>query len=165
MTPAPTFPPRRRYSHRLWFTAAPVLLLATAVAAEERWQYCGVPPSQLTAPPLAAAPGDSMQFSADSAQVEGDRYRLQGNVFGGRGDQQLQTERLQYDAKTDHAQAEGRVRYWRGNRLLSGESASLNLGADTGEVQQARFWLTDKHGAAARPEPVAIAAGAVHHLR
>lgn len=145
MTPAPTFPPRRRYSLRLCFTAVPILLLATAVAAEERWQYCGVPPSQLTAPPLVAAPGDSMQFSADSAKVEGDQYRLQGNVVGGRGDQQLQTERLQYDAKTDHAQAEGRVRYWRGNRLLSGESASLNLGADTGEVQQARFWLTDKH--------------------
>jgi LPS-assembly protein len=111
--------------------------------AEEAWQYCGTPPSP--APVLLPAAGEAMQFSADSAQVEGDRYQLQGNVVGGRGDQQLHSDRLLYDAGNDRAQATGTVRYWRGNRLLTGESASLSLGADTGQVDQAHFWLTDKH--------------------
>jgi LPS-assembly protein len=126
-----------------------VFLVATVTAPlhaeSDPWRYCATP--QQTALPVledAAAQG-AMEFSADQVVVEGTRYRLQGAVTGGRGDQYLSADRLDYDAETDTAQASGEVRYQRGNRLVSGDSAELHLGQDRGRVAPARFWITDKH--------------------
>jgi LPS-assembly protein len=121
---------------------------ANAVQAEEpKWQYCAPSPAASTVIPDTAvqAEGSAMRFTADSISKEGDAYQLEGSVVGTRGDQRLEAQRLFYNEQTDQARAEGEVRYQVGSRLLTSDSASLQLGKDTGQFSPARFWLTDRH--------------------
>lgn len=135
---------------RLAALACVALSGAPAMAAEpDLWRHCHSSPVAASVLPVALPSAETatgeMQFTADHAQVEGSRYRLEGRVIGGRGDQQLSAERLDYDADTDIAQARGEVRYQRGDRIVTGETATLRLDDDSGHISPARFWLTDRH--------------------
>jgi LPS-assembly protein len=126
--------------------ACTALFGAPAIAAEpDLWRYCGSSPVAVPTLPSGEPAAGEMQFIADHARVEGSHYRLQGRVIGGRGDQQLSAERLDYNADTDTAQARGEVRYQRGERIVTGETATLHLGDDSGHISPARFWFTDRH--------------------
>jgi LPS-assembly protein len=128
-----------------------MVLCAPLQAADDPWRFCG--PSSVVNSTVdsarvknqAESSSREMQFTADQARVEGGDYLLQGNVVGGRGNQQLSTDRLQYNAETDTAKADGNVRYQSGGRLLVGGSASLQLNEDSGYFSPARFWLMDRH--------------------
>jgi len=113
----------------------------------EQWTHCVASPVVST--PLlrteAPSPGGPMVFSAAEAQAQDGRYQLQGKVTGGRGEQRISADSLIYNADTDRAQVTGNVRYQRGARLFTGDSAELNLSNDTGSIESAHFWLSDRH--------------------
>lgn len=134
-------------SRCLVIVVAGIVLSAPLQAADDPWRFCGPSPVADSVKVKNQTPSSSreMQFTADQARAEGGDYLLQGNVTGGRGDQQLTTDRLQYNAETDTVQADGNVRYQSGGRLLVSDSASLQLGEDSGHFSAARFWLTDRH--------------------
>lgn len=131
----------------MWFSSS-------AQAAENLWQHCRTPASS-SIPKTAAthtdpdanpdADKDEWNFSADQAELEGDQYRLQGNVVGRRAMQQLSADRLHYDGQSDTAQADGHVRYESAQRILTSDTAVLTLDTDKGRFSPARFWLPDKH--------------------
>ncbi len=126
------------------FTAMPALLLA----AESEWSHCRVPVATHAGTGRVVNKNTfngEWSFSADQAVLESGQYRLQGNVIGKRGRQRLSAERLHYDETTDTAHVDGQVRYENAGRLLTSESARLQLGTDRGVFSPARFWLTDKH--------------------
>jgi LPS-assembly protein len=102
-----------------------------------------VPPASFEPPPPLA---EQLNFTAGKAETLGENhYRLSGGVAGRFGDQQLEAEHMDYDGASDTASLEGRVRYLRGGRLLTGERAELSLAQDTGRLDAASFWLLDKH--------------------
>ncbi len=124
-------------------------------AAEDQWRLCATPiktaPTKTTSVKknpsgvTDASVSKEMIFTADEFEVLGSQYHLKGKVTGGSGDQQLSTDLLSYDKNTDLAEAIGNVRYERGERILTGESANINLGNDSGSIKPARFWFVDKH--------------------
>jgi LPS-assembly protein len=119
-----------------------------AQATDDAWSYCAPSPAASSAVQKSTAgkPEDTaMRFTADEVSKHGDEYRFQGKVVGERGVQRLEAERLFYNEQTDQARAEGEVRYQVGNRLLTSDTANLQLKKDTGQFSPARFWLTDKH--------------------
>ena len=107
------------------------------------WRYCRPAPRLQLPEPLPEAAGT--RFLSDRAEIQDDRYRLQGNVFGQRAGVALYADRLLYDAQTELVQAEGDVRYLSGSQLLRGTRADLRLGMDSGELSGVRFWLPDRH--------------------
>ncbi len=108
-----------------------------------KWRYC-LPAPRFAEPPPAPM-DNNLHFSADFAEAEGDRYRLWGNVLGQRGAQNLFAEQITYDAGSETAQAQGKVRYRHGEQHLFGTRADMRLSNETGEMSEARFWLLDKH--------------------
>jgi len=89
--------------------------------------------------------GKEMKFTADEFEVHGSQYILNGKVKGGRSDQQLSADSLSYDKNSDLAHATGSVRYEHGDRILVGDNAIIDLGKNSGSINPARFWFTDKH--------------------
>ena len=117
-------------------------------AVDKQWQHCAQPTNDTHTtkiPVTKNAANDKWNFSADQAVVEAGQYQLKGNVLGGRGEQRLSADQLLYDEASDIAQADGRVRYENAGRVLSSDTARLELNADKGSFSPARFWLTDKH--------------------
>ncbi len=133
--------------HRYWLCFVIAAVVGnTAQAAETPWSYCAPSPAADLVPAAGEdLENDSMRFTADTISKEGVEYRLQGKVIGERGVQRLEAQRLFYNELTDQARAEGDVRYTVGNRLLTSDTASLQLDKDTGQFSPARFWFTDKH--------------------
>ncbi|VAX00372.1 hypothetical protein MNBD_GAMMA19-1019, partial [hydrothermal vent metagenome] len=127
--------PAATTKHRYWlcFVVAAVVG-STSQAAETPWSYCAPSPAADSAPAAGEdLQNNSMRFTADMISKEGVEYRLQGKVIGERGVQRLEAQRLFYNELTDQARAEGDVRYTVGNRLLTSDSASLQLDKDTGQ--------------------------------
>lgn len=127
---------------------SPLAQAEEQLAAEKQWQHCAQPTKspQTTGIPVTKNEGsDEWRFSADQAVVEAGQYQLKGNVVGGRGAQQLSADRLFYNEQTDTAQADGQVRYENAGRILTSDTARLQLNTDKGSFGPARFWLTDKH--------------------
>ncbi len=123
-----------------------VLIVAggpVVAAGTGEWRYCGAPPNPGLAPPPPA--DGAVHFTADSAEAQGDRYRLTGNVVGQRLGETLWADRVDYRAEDEHLEATGDLRLRREGLLLWGQSADLDLAQDRGEVQAARFWLSDRH--------------------
>ena len=133
-----------------YFVALSILFSFSAIAAESEWSLCRVSPVTAS---LAtnlendrnSTAGSEWHFNADQAMVEAGQYRLQGHVTGSRGEQRLSADRLHYNEQTDIAQADGQVRYENAGRVLTSDSARLQLGSDQGVFSPARFWLTDRH--------------------
>ena len=121
------------------------LLAVSAQAAEDIWPLCAPSPAARPSVSAANVQDPLMTFNADTISKQGPEYRLQGKVIGVRGEQQLEAQRLFYNEQSDEAQADGEVRYRVGNRLLTGDSATLQLGSDRGQFSAARFWIADKH--------------------
>ncbi|MCF6364296.1 MAG: LPS assembly protein LptD [Gammaproteobacteria bacterium] len=125
--------------------AVSLLLGLPPLAAGEagKWRYC-LPAPRFAEPPPAPM-DNNLHFSADFAEVEGGRYRLWGNVLGQRGAQNLFAEQMTYNTGSETAQAQGKVRYRNGERLLFGSQADMALESETGEISEASFWLLDTH--------------------
>jgi LPS-assembly protein len=119
------------------------LIASPVQAAEDAWALCAPSPA---AKPVSSTQSDSeTSFSADTVSKEGAEYHLQGKVIGQRGEQRIEAQRLFYNEQTEQARAEGDVRYQVGERLLTSDTARLDMADDTGLFSPARFWLTDKH--------------------
>ena len=130
-----------------------VALSPLAVHAEEdQWRLCAAPiktglskASSVNDNTSDASVNKEMVFTADEFEVIGPQYRLKGKVEGGRANQQLSADLLSYDKNTDIADATGNVRFEYGERILSGDSATIDLGKNSGNLKSASFWFPDKH--------------------
>ena len=91
--------------------ASVVYMVQPVLAAEKPWKHCRVTASDSSKLAVPKTETENWNFSADQAVVEKGQYRLQGNVLGGRGQQQLSADQMHYDEKTDTAKADGNVRY------------------------------------------------------
>ncbi len=113
--------------------APPVCLLC-------RWH-----PVRRALAPVSGSPGTT-HLSADRVEVtEQDRYRLRGNVVIRRDGQELTAERARFNRSDDTAAAAGDVLFSDGGFEVSGPTARMNLKADTGRVDDARYVLVDRH--------------------
>ena len=150
------------YKHQKRFVCLPGLVLlpglifslipVTVQAEEDQWRLCAAPiKTDSTKTPSVkdnasdASVNKEMIFTADEFEVIGSEYRLKGKVEGGRVNQQLSADSLSYDKNTDIAEATGNVRFEHGERILSGDNATIDLGENTGSLQSARFWFPYKH--------------------
>jgi len=133
-----------------------IVFVPFSVQAEEGlWRLCTTPiktfPLRMPSTELASnkdsdtAASKEMTFTADEFEVLGSQYQLKGKVEGGRGNQHLSADSLRYDKNTDIAEAKGNVRFEYGERILTGDSATINLGDNSGKLKSARFWLPYKH--------------------
>jgi len=102
-------------------------------AEEDLWRLCTTPiktfPLRTSSTELVSNKGSAaskeMTFTADKFEVLGSQYQLKGKVEGGRGNQHLSADLLRYDKSTDIAEAEGNVRFEHGERILTGDSATI----------------------------------------
>jgi LPS-assembly protein len=119
-------------------------------AEEDQWRLCASPTKTTSVKKVMPEKSNTsaskeMKFTADKFEVQGSLYILKGQVKGGRINQQLSADALNYDKNTDIAHATGSVRYEHGDRILTGDNANIDLGKESGNITSARFWLTDKH--------------------
>jgi lipopolysaccharide assembly outer membrane protein LptD (OstA) len=128
------------------------LIPVTIHAEEDQWRLCATPiktdstkEQTVKDNTSEASVNNEMIFTADEFEVTGPQYRLKGKVEGGRGNQRLSADSLNYDKNTDLAEAIGNVRFEYGERILTGDSATINLGDNSGNLKSARFWLPYKH--------------------
>ena len=141
----------RTYAMRVSMFGLSFLIIPLPVqAVEDQWRLCTVPTKTVPVIKNSVDVSDAsvtkeMTFTADEFEVIGSQYRLKGKVKGGREDQQLYADSLNYDKNSDLAHATGNVRYEHGERVLTGDSATIDIGKDTGSIQPARFWFADKH--------------------
>ncbi len=66
---------------------------------------------------------------------------LKGNVILERGDQVIHSDSLQYNSNTQDVNVAGNLHYERPGLSLQGQSASMNLDNETGEISQAVYRL------------------------
>lgn len=117
-------------------------------ANDDLWRFCGKtekPGGASPSIPDVSSGSKEMNFSADRVNVEGPLYKFEGKVIGHRGNQLLSADSLDYNKDTDVATARGHVRYEQDGRIIIGDKAEINIGQDSGSIEPARFWLTDRH--------------------
>jgi len=98
--------------------------------------------------PLAVSPSEAgvTTFSADNAQTSGqDIVIMHGNAEAVHDGQLLRSDRATYDRSADTVQAEGNVQYRREGLSITGDRADLNLGTDSGRLDNAKFSLAERH--------------------
>jgi len=128
-----------------------VIFTPVVVQAEEgQWRLCAASEKVTRlkndlSEATDASDSKEMIFTADEFEVLGPQYRLKGKVEGGRANQQLSADSLSYDKNTDIADVLGNVRYEHDERILSGDSAIIDLGENSGSIKSARFWFPYKH--------------------
>lgn len=139
---------QRQYLFVLIFTFGALLTSDPSQAKEDTWRFCT---SNLSVKkeniPSTAEPTsqEEMTFTADQVDVEGSLYQFKGKVVGGRGDQQLSADNLDYNKETDIAVARGNVRYEQDGQIFLGDAAEINIDKKSGSIRPAKFWLTDRH--------------------
>jgi len=101
--------------------------------------------------PFTVPAGDDAQATrvvADDTQVEGEIdkiYTFSGGVTLQRGAQWLQGDRIVYRNTQTDADASGNVKIWQNDLLLSGDRARFSFASERGAIEQARFFLKDRH--------------------
>lgn len=118
-------------------------------AAETRtidWGLC--PAFDLPTVPLAP-PGlerDVTYLSADSLETRETRWhRLWGNVEVVRNEQWLRADAAEYDSLTNQVEGRGNVALGQIDLSIVGDRAQMDLEQERGRVDNARYWLTERH--------------------
>jgi len=106
------------------------------------WALCAPRPVE----PLPSAALSGTEFTADRAEVEQNRlYTLSGDAVVERAGQRIRADRIRYDEALDEVQAEGGVRLDQSTLQVTGDSATLQLGSDTGEIRGVRYFVHAQH--------------------
>jgi LPS-assembly protein len=92
----------------------------------------------------AQMPTDILGDSVTGA--EGQSTTFSGNVSLARGDQMLETDNLTFDSATNRYSATGNVRYQDSGMRLVAESAEGDQEADSHNVRNVRYQLTERRG-------------------
>lgn len=145
---------RFRYSHLFTFgTLGAVLqpLHAEILPADLPFSQCPAEFVVMPQLPFAIPAGDdgkTTRIVADESQVEGETskaYTFSGGVTLQRGAQWLQGDRVVYRTPLAQAEANGNVNIWQNDLLLSGGSARYSFENERGVIDQARFFLKQRH--------------------
>lgn len=134
--------------------AAATLLPAPGGAQEapetgDPWGLC--PPVQMplaVREPGAAAgeDGERTVLSADRARTDDrDTAVFEGNVQVERAGSRLQADTARYDKRRDTLEAEGEIVYQAPDVVFEAARATVNLGEDSGELEQTRFYYPEMH--------------------
>ena len=111
-------------------------------------------PPDIVDPRMRTAPGTPLVLEADSIFIDSTaaRYQLRGKVLMERLDQWLRSDAVDYDAAADRALVPTPFSYSEAGLNLEGTSAEIDLGADTLDVEHARYrlWENYAHGEAGR---------------
>ncbi|MFZ5594583.1 MAG: LPS-assembly protein LptD [Pseudomonadota bacterium] len=123
------------------FAAAP------AEPTDGPWGLCDMhaPPKSRTK--SAVSPKElPTHLSADHGFAVKDRLAVfSGDVLVRRGPEQLQADTVIYDQEKDTAQAQGNVRYRDENLSVDGDASHVELGAETGQFDNAKYRLEEQH--------------------
>lgn len=137
-----------KYSAPVYFFLL-ILCSAGAHAAETRtidWGLC--PAFDLPAPPPAPSglERDITYLSADSLETRETRWhRLWGNVEVVRNEQWLRADEAEYDSLTNQVEGRGNVALGQLDLSIVGDRAQMDLEQERGHVDNARYWLTERH--------------------
>jgi LPS-assembly protein len=118
---------------------------AHAQQALDPWRLCPPPPEQAPLPPAA----EGTRVSADRARVEGDQGRelsvFEGHVVAERDGKRLSADQARYDSTRDVVTASGQVEVQTGSIHLQGSRARLDFAADSGELEEAGYYVPGAH--------------------
>ncbi len=92
--------------------------------------------------------GQTTRIAADAARSEGETdktYTFSGGVTLQRGSQWMQGDRVTYRSVHSDAEADGNVNIWQNDLLLSGERANFSFEKESGRIENARFFLKQRH--------------------
>ena len=124
---------------------APTIPVPSSIDDGLAWAYCGPPQNgNKTAEAAAAkAPGELIEAEADSAEgrLGEEVLSLTGDVRVRQGTEVLRADRAEYDRAASVVDAQGNVLVARPDLRLTGDTAHLDMGAETGEVTAAEFRL------------------------
>lgn len=143
--------------------AACALLVSTAFATtafaaeplvDESWGLCDMHAAPKPRAKGSVSPRElPTHLSADQGFALKDKLAVfSGDVLVRRGPEQLQADTVIYDQEKDTAQARGNVRYRDENLSVEGDSGHVELEAETGQFDNAKYRLEEQH---ARGEAVA----------
>ena len=121
-------------------------LIATA-AQEDSYAFC-LPSGLGEVPALEALPeGDeSVQISADQVTAKSKTVSsFQGNVSIHRRDSVMEASRADYDKTSDTLELHENIRYRTPTMYLTADHASINIGEDSGRLENPRFQMLDLH--------------------
>ena len=123
---------------------------ATGIVADTRNAAEPYGPWALCAPrPVAALPPATLAdtiLTADRAEIEQNRfYTLTGDAVVEQPGQRIRADRIRYDETRDEVQADGDVRLDQSTLQVTGDSATLQLGSDTGEIHAVRYFVPAQH--------------------
>lgn len=133
----------------LFCILALMLCFASVQAAETRtidWGLC--PALDLPIPPESAArpEPDVTYLSADAVETRETRWhKLWGDVQVTRNDQWLRADEAEYDSLTGQVEGRGNVALGQLNLSIVGDRAQMDLQQERGRVENARYWLADRH--------------------
>ncbi|MDH4273536.1 MAG: LPS assembly protein LptD [Gammaproteobacteria bacterium] len=95
--------------------------------------------------PELFTPGQDIHISAGRSTTEqGNLYILEDNVKLDQGTRALYADRMTYDKQTDHADAEGHVRYEQQGVVLQGNHATISLTTNVAQIDDAQYVLGDQ---------------------
>lgn len=152
--PPPSTPPATGlpYAPAVREGVAPVVpdASATGAAGDETNAAAPYGPWALCAPrPVETLPSATLagtEFTADRAEIDQGRlYTLSGGAVVERAGQRIRADRIRYDEALDEVQAEGGVRLDQSTLQVTGDSATLHLGNDTGELHGVRYFVHAQH--------------------
>lgn len=145
---------RFRYSHLFTFGTLGAALQpvhAEILPTDLPFSQCAVEFVVMPQLPFAIPAGDdgkTTRIVADESQVEGETskvYTFTGGVTLQRGAQWLQGDRVVYHTPLLRAEANGNVNLWQKDLLLTGGSARYSFENERGVIDQARFFLKQRH--------------------
>jgi len=127
--------------------AALLALVALPVSAQEvdRWGLCPSPPAL---PELPPADQQVTRLTADDVVADRDGVTtFTGDVVIMRAGKRLEGARVEYQRETDSVDIEGDVRLSSRPFTAEGRTAHLDLAADTGRIDDARYRVPAYHAA------------------
>ncbi len=122
-----------------------------------RWLLCGPPAITTSAGERTFDPSSPLELSADQALFDKQGISLlSGHVEIQQGNRKLTANRALYDYGQRTVRASGAVRYRDGSVEITGESARIELQANTGSFDSVEYRLPEHHahGTASRLEKI-----------
>jgi LPS-assembly protein len=128
----------------LLFALSPAM--AQAADGEGRWALCRPSSEVIPLPELGPADDPALRVSADRVEAEGEGLsRFSGDVVLLRGGRRIEAQQALYDQGRDTLTLDGAVNLYSADMAMSGERARLELGAETGELHNARYHFRSAH--------------------
>ncbi len=130
------------------YTGAAAPVMANGMAGGQdlhTFGLCRPDPRPLVPVLPARSPGLTVLTADEAISNEDDIVTMTGSVEALSDGQMLQADTATYERHSARVQAQGNVRYLRGDILLDGDRGEIYLDDDSGEIDNARFRLFDRH--------------------